>query len=316
MWPIADRTSSRRSGSTRCSTGYDPRPRYLHRVWPVGDGRWAGVVEVAPLSQTPCMTADGQVYERTSSRTVKVTDPVRLRDLFARGEAARERAEALAERAVGGLVREADQPLGVAVVFGLAATSYATGEGTAQPDVGARLFHERFRRRLDEAFEQRLFIETGADHAPDDAHAIRQWFVQRHQGFGEPGHRTPSDIAWVVRASWDGAVGVSAHLSGRMLMTGALFDEVLLPAWRLAADLVDAVGGYGDARAHLRIEVHAIHAKLGEFWRGLGGVTELTRSCEVASPDDALIGSVQREVQRAAGLWSFEGEPDPPAIGG
>ncbi len=33
---------------------------------------------------------------------------------------------------------------------------------------------------------------------------------------------------------------------------------------------------------------------------------------EVVEPDGDLIGSVQRELQRAAGLWSFEGEPDPP----
>jgi hypothetical protein len=38
----------------------------------------------------------------------------------------------------------------------------------------------------------------------------------------------------------------------------------------------------------------------------------VTRWCGVAEPDGDLIGSVQRELQRAAGLWSFEGQPDPP----
>lgn len=58
--------------------------------------------------------------------------------------------------------------------------------------------------------------------------------------------------------------------------------------------------------------MRAVAANLGTFYRGLPGQTEVTRSCEVAEPGGELIGSVQRELQRAAGLWSFEGTPDPP----
>ena len=70
---------------------------------------------------------------------------------------------------------------------------------------------------------------------------------------------------------------------------------------------MERLGGYGDARMHLALEVRAVAAYLGEFYRGLPGVTELTRWAEVTKPDSDLIGSVQRELQRAAGLWSFEG---------
>jgi hypothetical protein len=60
--------------------------------------------------------------------------------------------------------------------------------------------------------------------------------------------------------------------------------------------------------------VRAIAAHLGEFYRGLPGPVALTRWADVAEPSGDLIGSVQRELQRAAGLWSFEGVPDPPPV--
>lgn len=283
----------------RALRGLRPVPRCGHQVFDLGRNRWAAVVQVEPLTQTPCMTVDGQVFERVSSESVRVTDPARLAELFARGRAARERAETQAARAVRAVQRAASQPLGVGVMLGLAAASY-------ELDIGSRLFHSRFRTQLDDAFEYRLFqqlsLPTRAP-SPDD-HAIRQSYMERIFGVGE--------VAWRVRAQWDGAVGISATLTGSILKHGSLFELVLLPAWRLAADLVAALGGYGDARMHLAIEQRAIAHQLGDFYRGLPGLTEMTRWAEVADPSDDLIGSVQRELQRAAGLWSFEGAPDPP----
>jgi len=173
-------------------------------------------------------------------------------------------------------------------------------------DTPLRLFQSRFRAQLDNAFEQRLFSELSLPvRAPNDTdHSIRQSYIQRIYDIGE--------VSWIVRTQWDGAVGVSATLSGSILMHGSLFDLILLPGWRLAADLVAALGGYGDARVCIGVEVRAIAANLGTFYRGLPGQTEVTRWCGVAEPDGDLIGSVQRELQRAAGLWSFEGQPDPP----
>jgi hypothetical protein len=290
----------------RAIGGLRPLPRYAQRVFPLEDGRWAGVVEVEPLTQTPCMTLDGQVFERVSSESVRVTDPARLAQLFSRGEQARERAETQAARTVHLLDQAVGQPLGVGLTVGLAAASY-------EPDIGSRLFHSRFRGQLDEAFEGRFFRELSLPKPSPTAssHSIRQSYIQRMYGFNSD-QRPFTEVAWIVRAQWDGAVAVSALLSGSILKVGGLFDMVLLPAWRLAADLVAALGGYGDARMHLAVKVRAIAAHLGEFYRELPGLVELTRWAEVAEPDGELIGSVQRELQRAGGLWSFEGTPDPP----
>jgi hypothetical protein len=290
----------------RAIGGLRPLPRYAHRVFPMDDGRWAAVVQVEPLTQTPCMTLDGQVFERVSSESVRVTDPARLAQLFSRGEQARERAEGRAAQAAQMVRRVTGQQLGVSVTLGLAAASY-------EDDIGSRLFHSRFRGQLDDAFEQRLFRELSHQEPspPQSSHSIRQNYMQRVYGFNSDS-RPFAEVAWVVRAQWDGAVGVSALLTGSILKVGGLFDMVLLPAWRLAADLVAFLGGYGDARMHLAVEVRSVAANLGEFYRGLPGSVELTRWAEVAVPTDDLIGSVQRELQRAAGLWSFEGVPDPP----
>ena len=290
----------------RAIRGLRPVPRYRHKVFDLAEGRWAAVVEVEPLTQTPCMTSDGQVFERVSSESLRVTDPVRLAALFTRGERARERAETQAARAAQTLHRAGGQPVGVGVTLGLAAASY-------EDDIGSRLFHSRFRDQLDEAFEQRLFTELSQHrpHPSQSRHAIRQSYVQRAYGFNSTG-KPFSEVTWRVRAQWDGGVAISAALTGSILKHGSLFDMVLLPAWRLAADLVGALGGYGDARLHLAIEVRAIAAHLGDFYRGLPGSVELTRWAEVDEPSGDLIGSVQRELQRAAGLWSLEGEPSPP----
>jgi hypothetical protein len=286
--------------------GLQPRPRYTHRVLPLDDGRWAAVVEVEPLTQTPCITRDGQVFERVSSESVRVTDPARLAQLFSRGEQARRRAEEQAARAAQALRQGGRLRPGVIVTLGLAAASY-------EPDIGSRLFHSRFRTQLDAAFEQRLLRELSHPNPSTGAndHAIRQNYVQRAFGFNAD-RRPFSEVAWTVRAQWDGAVAVSALLTGSVLKTGGLFPLVLLPAWLVAADLVAALGGYGDGRLYLDLDVQDVHANLGDFYRGLPASVQLTRWTELDEPTDDLIGSVQRELERAAGLWSFEGTPDTP----
>jgi len=98
-------------------------------------------------------------------------------------------------------------------------------------------------------------------------------------------------------------------------------DFAVRPAWNLAADVVDLLGGYGDARMSLVVSVRnqSVHLSgrttppLGTdtLYGSLPLETRIQRQAAVAHPTDAEIGSVQRELQRAAGLWSHEGVPDP-----
>ncbi len=46
------------------------------------------IVAIDPVEQPPCVTSGGSVYERTSGRTVPVTEPSELARLFAKGRSA------------------------------------------------------------------------------------------------------------------------------------------------------------------------------------------------------------------------------------
>ena len=59
---------------------------------------WIAVVWVPPTPTPPC-NAHGTVYERVSGRTVSVRDPVRLAQLFGRGEQAHDAARNGAQEA-------------------------------------------------------------------------------------------------------------------------------------------------------------------------------------------------------------------------
>lgn len=267
------------------------------------------VIQVKPLVQTPCMTASGGVFERVGGQTLPVTDPVRLHELITRGQRARERAEAFAKRAVASGSAGPYAQVRVRLSIGLAATSY-------EPDIGLRLFHSRFRLALEERVEARLFRELHWTPVGKASSIIQQdhmqWAVQAEQ------------LYWVVRPSWDGSVAVLAALKPDADAVFSLFDFALWPAWKLAADVVALLGGYGPAHLSflLMVKSQSMQAPDGHtiapfgpetLFGNLRPETRIERDTAIAEPADEEIGSVQRELLRAAGKWVFEGVPDPPA---
>jgi hypothetical protein len=297
-----------------------PTPRVRTKTWTVEVDRLVAVIEVEPMIQTPCMTSDGQVFERVSSETLRVKDPSRLAALFARGERARADAEARAARATEQILAHPDLFVGrsVAVAVALSAASY-------EPDIAARLFDERFNQAVHARAGQRLFDELQSTVGSADVEStIRQGYVE----FAIHGET----LRWIVRTSWDGTTVVVAGLAAQAVAHHSLFDFIVWPSWRLAADLVRAVGGYGDARLQLTVipapaedsdwtlgelDQHRQRGygpppSSGTIYADLPARTEIKRWAEVGEPSSNEIGSIQRELQRAAGLWSFEGHPEPP----
>jgi len=67
--------------------GVRPRPDFDVVAWETTNGHVA-VVRVTPTS-TPPSLANGTVYERLPGKSQTVRDPLRLADLFGRGDAAR-----------------------------------------------------------------------------------------------------------------------------------------------------------------------------------------------------------------------------------
>jgi hypothetical protein len=289
-------------------SGLRPVPLYRHKHWPVGDGRVIAAIQVQPVVLTPCMTSDGQVFERVAGETIRVTDPTRLHELLARGQRARERAEAISQRAAKSLSPGPYEQLRVRLILGLAATNY-------EPDIGARLFHSRFRVALEERVQTRVFEELHSEPVGEASSFIQQDHIQWAA--------EAKDAYWVVRPTWDGSVAVLAALKPGADALFSFMDYGVWPAWKLAVDLVELLGGYGPAHVSFIVDVRNQSVALpdgrnlppfgeqGLFGR-LRRETLIERETEIAEPSSEEIGSVQRELLRAAGYWRFEGAPDPP----
>lgn len=298
-----------------------PVPRYRRKAWTLEDSQVAAVVAVEPLGQTPCMTRDGQIFERVSSETRLVTDPVRLAELFARGERARAEAQARAERATLEVLDHPDAVAGhsACIAVSMAAASY-------KPDIGGRLFHDRFNKQARELVAKRLFEEGGLSWQPQVVRpAVRQSYIEFGAG--------SENLYWVTRTSWDGAAAVVAGLAGEVIDRLSLFDYIVCRAWNLASDLVSEVGGYGDSRIQMSVRVvqpEHDEMTMGElFERQRSGIgpppapntiyaklpekTDIRRWSEVREATSDEIGSVQREFERAAGSGDSRASPNRPA---
>jgi hypothetical protein len=289
--------------------GLRPLPRCRHHHWVLESGRLVAVIEVQPTTATPCMTNDGQVFERVSSESIQVKDPLRLHELITRGRNARARAEAHADRAAerfsGTRAPYADTTVRFAV--GLAATSY-------EPDISSRLFHSSFPRRLEQLMDARCYSDLGQQRETDAHRIIQQDHLQLAVDAAQ--------LHWVACAGWDGSAAVLAAVNPESAGVFAAVDFAIWPAWKLAVQMVDLLGGYGDASMTLIVTIRnqSVHLPgrtippltAESLWGRLQPETRLRRQAAVTPPTDAEVGTIQRELQRAGGLWSHEGVPDPP----
>jgi hypothetical protein len=284
-----------------------PRPQIGEpHVWELEQNRAAAIVQVEPVAVPPCMTAGGQIFERTSGKTVRVTDPLVLARLTARGDGARTAARSGARgafRSVStGALRSDNR--GVIVMLGLRATGY-------EPDIASRLFRESTAVRLKEII---------AAHLKQDrytANTVASIPVQAHQDhlsvFTAPGSFVTDpvggDRVWQVVAKWDGSVGIRCEGNDPEIGIESLFDEIVVPAWRAAAKIAPLIGGYGSA--HLFLTVGAtINTGRVEWPAGnvQGGAIE--RAPDTVDVDDALVESLKREVLRSMGHPAWEPEAE------
>jgi hypothetical protein len=131
---------------------------------------------------------------------------------------------------------------------------------------------------------------------------------------------------------WTGAVVASAAFSAWHVEAGiSAFDVVVMPAWKAVAPLAGRLGGYGPAHLALvvrvapdRVEHELIDgvfvapeaqpeppSAAAELFGKLrhGSHTLIARTVSVEEePSSDVLGSMQRELQRAAGIASFESE--------
>lgn len=307
--------------------GLNPTPRFDARAWLRPDGRVIAVVQVDPVDEPPCMTPQGHVYERVSGETIRVTDPTLLDALIRRGRQARELSETFADRAAQRALdairwkfeRTAGLSIAVAPI------------GRETDDIGSRLFTPEFTGALVKSLW--AFFQSGQYSQPDnmerwtqqDAFTALAHFHSRRVLHVEGRATTQARITWLVQATWDGAVAASATFSEQAMIGGFSAPErVILPAWQQLDGLAQLLGGYGPA--HLSVLVHAAQEKIagtpiliddaagtapppppdGTLYRGLPERTKLGRSIMIGDPDQDVLVSLHRELQRAGGIESYE----------
>lgn len=269
-----------------------PTPRVDVRDWQAGGGRRFAVVRVDPVAQPPCMTRGGQVFERVSGQTVAVTDPAELARLFGRGEVALERARGDAAAAAHfSLIHEPSQ---FKLAIGVASVGY-------EPGVEGRLFRRRTRDYLVRRFVERLQPNR---YEKFQGARRRVWL----DGLIAQMPSNAYDNAWAAIVSRSGAAGVAAGLNPDPEDAGVdieiLMEDAVRPAWDVASDLVEALGGSGRTAAAVRTEgvLHLFHrGGLGELHQG-----ELDEWTAEPTPTGAELDHVCRQVLRSAGFEAWE----------
>jgi Putative DNA-binding domain len=309
-----------------------PRPGVDVRSWDVGDGKRAAVVRIDPVAEPPCVTSGGQLYERVSGETIPVRDPGDVRALYERGQAATERAEANALRAVRAVMEGVDlrgalpeieedevgeEPFKAPVlVLALAAAPVGTAS-----DLAAKVFAPDIEERLVEAAaalpHNPLFPEYGFREGRVALVSVAQDSVSFTT--------TPTDAvhSWDLRVGWDGSVvgllrvaprrGVEATIvisDHESLLSDALFNDGIRPLAELVENTARGIGGSG--RAHVVLDVVAVEFSLhhGALRQQIPGEGELRPIQRWADSDpwlgEHLLESMKRELLRACGFPEWE----------
>jgi hypothetical protein len=284
------------------------------RDWPAG-GKRAAVVHVEPVAEPPCVTTDGQVFQRVAGATKPVSEATELRRLYERGEAKVARAEAVALRALDAAVANTQAPRSdrPSLLLGLAVAPVGTAV-----DIAARVFAPGIDVKLmggiDGLPHEPLFFEDGpvADvRAPGSRVTQDAVTVATSPGFAQ---------SWQLRVAWDGSAAAvlravsPQEIPEQRIVADSLFDETVGPMATVVEKTARDVGGHG--RAHVVLQALAwqfsvIHAGYTRGIPDLAGVRPIQRwaSGDVWL-DEQLLASMKREFLRTCGIPEWEPAAD------
>lgn len=292
--------------------GVRPRPDFDVVAWPAEAGHVA-VVRVTPTLTPPCI-ANGTVYERLPGKTQPVRDPLRLASLFSRGDEARRDAQARADRAARVVMEEwleaeagvfarpwtpvvSEQPPDPeeeeAAYLRFSVGVAAVGN---TPDIAGRLFRHEFSEEIWEQLRDRpMGLPSGFGNAPDPVYWSQDALTWRHEAVGIV------DTITIVRAAWDASVATGQKLATEDAYPDSLAQNRVAPQWRLADELVQRLGGFGDVYVTLIVGG-------GRFPRRRDpGSIVMRRGPLSPGVSDDFVASFGRELMRAVG----NPEPEP-----
>lgn len=262
--------------------GLSPVPQFQVRMVGEGASGLVAAVDVRPLPDPPCITADGQVFERVPGRTVPVATAADLARLYDRGETARRRASAAASAAIARVLQSPPEQEPARVLLALAVAP------TGVPDVVERLI---FRESFADALRASLApFSTSPGWLTRARGAVAQrmieaWIVDFHR---VEGPFLSVDTAGVV------AVGYTNpdHSDGRTFVGADLLPRLVA----LALGTARSIGSYGATRLALSV-------------RGRDGAVELVRWLNLADGlAEETLDSLRREFRRSQGETAWEPE--------
>jgi hypothetical protein len=285
--------------------GVRPRPDFDIRAWPTEAGHVV-VMRVRPTSTPPCM-ANGTVYERLPGKTSPVREPLRLADLFRRGDEVRRYAQAAADRAAH-LALEAVSDRGDTEVqdesqqphTGLRAIRFAVGVAATghPPDIASRLFQDAFVIKYwEDLRDLPSGLPQGWGRPPDPVEWSQTSLTWRREVRG-----ALQDYDIVLRASWDGAAAVGKRIATEDAYLDSLVEYQAGPAWRLADEMVQHLKGFGD------FYMTVLFAG-GKFPRRPGPEDEILamrRGPLLPGVDEVHLASLGRELLRSVGSPASE----------
>jgi hypothetical protein len=276
--------------------GVTPLPDGVNvRAFDVGDGKHLAVVRVPPIATPPCNTR-GTVYERVSGKTLPVTDPTRLAALFARGDAARERATAIARGAAQAMLmrgRERSPADDVQIALGLAADGYASNLNTRP-----------FSRTVMDGIGSSMGSVLARDDplvGPGGPRITPEIWQDAVLQYTEATHS--HGYSWTACIARDGGVGLYWTMNVQQISPEELVRDPIRRAWLSAEELLRMLEPMGLRSLHVMVAG-------GPFPKNGQGVEplEIVRSRLAGGPDEAMLASIKRELERTRGLFAFEEE--------
>jgi|GEM_PF-1254294 len=292
--------------------GLQPVPRFDVKDWPRAGGKVAAVVQVEPVAEPPCMTPQGRIYERVTSETLPIEDPILLDKLFRRGQEARERVARWAPEAADRALGASDWRFQKSVGFGVGIAPL----GRETEEIASRLFTKDTRNAICEAAWELLssLRPTGRPEVIEDRQ--RQGFhaavlaFKEHKTFGLKNEVVATTRStWLTQANWNGTVAASLSLSDGDVAHGPPPEDIIGALWRVIVPICQKLGGYGPSQLSVIVEVtrrrpgyrvrrppqDSLYARFPEE------VTHIGRMVDLAEPSNEVLASIGREVRRAAG---------------
>jgi hypothetical protein len=265
-----------------------PVPTLAVRHWDLPKGNVVACIAFWPVTNPPVVVSNGQVWLRTSSKSVQVIEPSELRRLFDRGEAARSRAAQLSKEAAQALMTS---PRGdrarAGVVLGF-------GGASVPSEVTSVLFRESTIKRLSARV---IALQRAAE--PTNFQVLVEAPWRRSQGEVTVTGFSNFDPAdgYTLRAGRHGGVAIAFGSedvpSGALWVQSAL--EPLQRIWKAAVATLAEFGAVGDVHIALRVS-------------GPNGDLESASWSDMESDGSDELKYMQRDVGRAIGHADFEPE--------